>query len=662
MNLKSKMTLVFSLLMAVVVIAISCTAYFYAENTLKEQIEARAQEIVVSTSNQLDGWLSSKAAVIKTKAATIDEFSKDGPISFSMVSGFKNADNDISDLYFGNAADGSIVDGSGWTPPADFDARTRSWYQDTLNAGKLTFGEPYLDKVTNKMALPIGIPMKNSTGQIRGILSEDVLIDTILKTVNQIKPFDDSFAFLINTKGTVMAYPDKDAVNKNIKETASLKPLSTALDQLNSSDQLQGMTTYSMDGRELLLVFEKIPSTQWILGINIPTAIAYAPLASLKWIFLVGTILALVVVFIATNLLAKKFTRPLQILSDHVEKITKGDFTQKIEIAGKDEIALLASGFNKMRDELYVLIKKVQEKSEHIAASSEELTASASQTVQSANQVANSITTVAAGIQKQTISTDEVSSTVNLMNTTIEKIVNDSVTVANESVQVAKYADDGSNDVDLMVKNMREIEVSVQDSTNVIIKLGEQSKRIGQITETISSIAAQTNLLALNAAIEAARAGEQGRGFAVVAEEVRKLAEEVQSAAQKISEEILTVQQDTESAVLTMTAGNDKVKSGVDSVNTVGNSLKQIANLIHTSTGGIKNIHTALQEIAANSERLNNSVKIIDNVGKSNTDESQMVSAAAQQQLASMDEIASASQSLAQMAQELQESINAFKI
>lgn len=60
---------------------------------------------------------------------------------------------------------------------------------------------------------------------------------------------------------------------------------------------------------------------------------------------------------------------------------------------------------------------------------------------------------------------------------------------------------------------MEEIEKAVQNSTSVIVKLGEQSKHIGQITDTISGIASQTNLLALNAAIEAASRLRTGAGI-----------------------------------------------------------------------------------------------------------------------------------------------------
>jgi methyl-accepting chemotaxis protein len=57
-------------------------------------------------------------------------------------------------------------------------------------------------------------------------------------------------------------------------------------------------------------------------------------------------------------------------------------------------------------------------------------------------------------------------------------------------------------------------------------RLREAADQVGRFAETIGAISGQTNMLALNATIEAARAGVHGTGFAVVADEVRRLAEQ----------------------------------------------------------------------------------------------------------------------------------------
>lgn len=223
-------------------------------------------------------------------------------------------------------------------------------------------------------------------------------------------------------------------------------------------------------------------------------------------------------------------------------------------------------------------------------------------------------------------------------------------------------ANDGGQTIELAIAQMGKIETTVNSSAQVVSKLGERSKEIGQIVATISGIAGQTNLLALNAAIEAARAGEQARGFTVVAEEVRKLAEQSQEATKKIAVLIGEIQGDTDNAVVAMNNGTREVKSGADVVDSAGIAFREIVNLVSEVSSQVREISAAMQQMAAGSQQIISSVNKIDELGKKSIGETQNVSAAAEEQLVAMEEIASSSQVLAKLADELQTSVAGFQV
>ena len=361
--------------------------------------------------------------------------------------------------------------------------------------------------------------------------------------------------------------------------------------------------------------------------------------------------------------IAKKITRPLQIMGVLCKDLENGDFSDKPrKLFAKDELGQLADALINMRSGLRTILKKVNESATQVAASSEELTASSEQSAQAVMQVANSINDVAQGAGNQLKSIDETVIIVDQMSDGIQQVAASSNQAAEHSAQAVSKAKNGNVSIHKAVSQMVNIEQTVNVSAQVVDKLGDRSKEIGKIVDTIALIASQTNLLALNAAIEAARAGEQGRGFSVVAEEVRKLAEQSQDAAGQIATLIGEIQGDTEKAVVAMNEGTHEVKVGMDVVTKAGKEFEEIAELVTNVSEQVREISIVMQQIDGGSQQIVTSIKRIDGLSKAAVDESQTVSAATEEQSASMEEIASASQHLAELAQDLQAAAAHFTV
>ena len=327
-----------------------------------------------------------------------------------------------------------------------------------------------------------------------------------------------------------------------------------------------------------------------------------------------------------------------------------------------DEIGELARSFDHMKTNLRNVIKTVWISSGQVMASSEELTASSEQSCGVMVEMSKYIVKVADGSKTQLTSVGQAANVVGEMSYQIKETALNANAMSEVASHTIISATEGREAIAKAISQMNVIEETVGSTAQTVGQLGERSKQIGQIVDTISSIAGQTNLLALNAAIEAARAGEQGRGFAVVADEVRKLAEQSQDAAKQIANLIGGIQQETASAVIAMNTGKKEVHTGSQVVNAAGASFHEIVGNIERLSNQVKEISAAMQQLSSGSQLIVSVVQDVDRISKDNAGHADAVALATDEQIQAMNQITVGSQALAQMAEQLNNAIHKFTI
>jgi len=327
------------------------------------------------------------------------------------------------------------------------------------------------------------------------------------------------------------------------------------------------------------------------------------------------------------------FQRQLIQLLNDIEGAASGDLTVRAEVSS-GEIGTVADFFNSIVESLRTIVMQVKLTAVQVNNSLKENDTAVHQLADDALKQAEETTRTLDSIEQMTCS--------------IQAVARSADKAADVARTASNTAEASGEAMNLTVQSILELRETIGETAKKVKRLGESSQQISKVVSLINQISLQTNLLAINAGIEAARAGEEGQGFAVVAEEVGELATRCTVATQEIEKIVQAIQQETTQVVNAMEQSTSKVVEGTRRVEDAKQSLGQIMEVSYQIDQLVQAISEATVLQTQTSLAVSVLMKEIAQVSERTSSSSRQVSSALQQTVA--------------VAQELQESVGAFRV
>jgi methyl-accepting chemotaxis protein len=401
----------------------------------------------------------------------------------------------------------------------------------------------------------------------------------------------------------------------------------------------EGYVEYAYKGPQLDTIEDKVSYVKgykpwgWVIGSGVLYSdVTHAFWSSFELSVIVESLLVLVAL-VASFIIVRNITLPLQTVTEHLQRIAQGDMTQSITLNRKDEIGMLADASNRVSSSLNVTLSQV-------SSAIRELQTVCTQMQSNSNSTQN-------GMDTQFKSVESLAAAMNEMSYSIKEVAQHAKDTADATQSVQTITRQSSQDLDETNQNIQTLTHHVEGANDVIGKLLDQTTDIDSVLGVIGDISEQTNLLALNAAIEAARAGEKGRGFAVVADEVRSLASRTQGSTVEIRSIIEKLQQQSKKASSSMETSTHQAELGADRMAFAADNLKNMLHQVDDVSARSMQIAAAAEQQGSVAEEINTSIIGIKGVSE--------------QVLEDAKQVSDSSQMIADMTAALNRQVNQFK-
>ncbi|KZL93611.1 methyl-accepting chemotaxis protein [Clostridium magnum] len=657
-SLKSKLLLFFLIVSLIPLIVSLLFQCFYFYNTNTQSIENYESDIAKTNTQTINLWLNNSVSTLTTLYKSHPEFKNaDKDKIVPILKEIHNSDAESEYYFFVDKDGNTFIDNGKTTNIAD-----RSYFKQAKDTKQVLISDVIVSRTSGNKVINVVVPIIDDSGNFQGLICDAVNIITVEKVMKSIKIGQSGYGYLVAQDGTLITYPNEKLIGKNLEDTLIRADQRDIVKDKVYNNNKGSINYYDIYGIRKLASFEKISQANWTLIVTAPYSEIYNNVARSVYISLSIILIAIAFVITISLFVSRYISNPIIKISDIMDKASKGDLTQKLEIRDKDEIGQLMENINKTFGSLSRIIGNVIIKSRDLDISAENLSACAQEIASSSLGVSMATQNVAKGSYYQSRDLSEIMNMMDNFSKLLDKIYNSLNHVKDNSDLTQSLSQDGSNELSKLNLSIQDITESFDKVCNNINTLDFNVKKIEEITELIKSISYQTNLLSLNASIEAARAGEAGRGFSVVAQEIGHLAEQSRNSTENISNIVKEILLNMSNVDITSSKMKEKLISQIETVGHTTKSFEGILDSVFKTGPSINQAHSDIDNMLKDKDIIINKMQSISVISEETTSTSEEVSASAQEMNASTEEISTTIQELRNVSNELIKSVAVFKI
>ncbi|RCW57332.1 MULTISPECIES: HAMP domain-containing protein [Halanaerobium] len=389
-SLKGKMTIIIAVMILVLMVGTSIAFNNFISTLIQDSTADSSLNSAEQNAQIIFEWLSGLKVQIEDFANTEKVKSMNWLEQTEFLSQISNP-NIESILIVDKTGEGNILNGG------TINISDREYFREVIKTEQPAISIPRKSRISGDEVLVVAAPIINNN-KLAGVIGGTVKSQYLQSLIKNMEIDGFGYGWIIDQQKRTIAHPDQQYIGNTDILTGQTE-LQNLTDKMIEGGSGTGEYTYN--GVEKELAYAPVGLEGWVVAMTADEDDVLAELVTSRNMSIWIAVIALIIGIIISYFIARYIANPILKAAEMSDKIAEGNLSvADIKIARKDEVGVLASSLNKMKENLNEIITKVTAIAENLSASSEELSASGEEVATAAGQVGQSIQQVASGAEE----------------------------------------------------------------------------------------------------------------------------------------------------------------------------------------------------------------------------------------------------------------------